>query len=572
MIKKSKEQQIEQIIQYILNNKYKRVTQQEIADALGYSNSTFGHLFSQYFEMTYTRFMRKLRMRNVAKEMYGTYEKLDMIGERNGFKSKKFFVEFKKEFGITPREFQKTISIIPDMPMKKMMHKHPMDMEYKRIKTMVIRGYILPPEKMDPQWMFCAYPFLYRSSQIDLHKEHKQWGVWWHDKNNPENMVYVVGEPTKEYTELPENMQEIEIKGGNYAVFSVERGADYYDIVHTMRSLSWYVFRIWCPLNEKRMDDMGFIYEAFDQEKLYFYVPLVKGYGGIELEKDKSRIVEKIAGYVDEHVLEDMDVNQVIAHFGRSDFYCRDRFQICYKISLPEYMEKKRLYVLAQKMKQGKIRKEDLPDYHFSSEQAFRQAFYEAFQEKTENYRNIDMELINLDQYYMENFSRLTIEEKEIEDIYIAARIIKSGDDKNSLDLDIPGISSFWMENDFMDSGESLLDSGEGKIALYAGMKGKKADFETYHYVLGPVIREKEQENLSESFYPIRIKGGKYVVFSSGEQKDQGEALTDVLRMMMRCIDQVWIYDNWIRTDFQNRVSFFYYKEHKAYYYVPVYE
>ena len=104
MIKKSKEQQIEQIIQYILNNKYKRVTQQEIADALGYSNSTFGHLFSQYFEMTYTRFMRKLRMRNVAKEMYGTYEKLDMIGERNGFKSKKFFVEFKKEFGITPRE------------------------------------------------------------------------------------------------------------------------------------------------------------------------------------------------------------------------------------------------------------------------------------------------------------------------------------------------------------------------------------------------------------------------------------------------------------------------------------
>ena len=324
-----------------------------------------------------------------------------------------------------------------------------------------------------------------------------------------------------------------------------------------MRALSWYVFRIWCPLNEKRMDDMGFIYEAFDQEKLYFYVPLVKGYGGIELEKDKSRIVEKIAGYVDEHVLEDMDVNQVIAHFGRSDFYCRDRFQICYKISLPEYMEKKRLYVLAQKMKQGEIRKEDLPDYHFPSEQAFRQAFYEAFQEKTENYRNIDMELINLDQYYMENFSRLTIEEKEIEDIYIAARIIKSGDDKNSLDLDIPGISSFWMENDFMDSGESLLDSGEGKIALYAGMKGKKADFETYHYVLGPVIREKEQENLSESFYPIRIKGGKYVVFSSGEQKDQGEALTDVLRMMMRCIDQVWIYDNWIRTDFQNRVSFF---------------
>ena len=96
MIKKSKEQQIEQIIQYILNNKYKRVTQQEIADALGYSNSTFGHLFSQYFEMTYTRFMRKLRMRNVAKEMYGTYEKLDMIGERNGFKSKKFFVEFKR--------------------------------------------------------------------------------------------------------------------------------------------------------------------------------------------------------------------------------------------------------------------------------------------------------------------------------------------------------------------------------------------------------------------------------------------------------------------------------------------
>ena len=87
--------------------------------------------------------------------------------------------------------------------------------------------------------------------------------------------------------------------------------------------------------------------------------------------------------------------------------------------------------------------------------------------------------------------------------------------------------------------------------------------------MLGPVVTE--EENLPEDMHSVTVPGGKYAVFENTEEDIEGESLAERIRLMMRCIDHVWIYDNWMRTDFQSRVSFLYYENNRLYYFVPIY-
>ena len=564
-------QKIEVVLKYMTDHFYEKITMENAAKKTGYSQSAFSNAFAGYTGMSFAKFLKKYRLRQAAQEIHYGEGSLEIVGRRNGFQSKKFYEAFKEEFGITPKNF-KDCDLIPDMPLAPKINGHKFSMEYKKLPDIIIEGYPMRVDDGEQTDLLkeVAYPFRHPGSRADLHCEEKQWGVWWHDRKRGNSLCYVMGTQADETKEPAKGYVRVRLSRGNYAVFSVERGRDYFDIANTSREMAWYVFHVWQMINHKQTDKMGFTYEAFDKERSYLFVPLLKGFGGIEIERDMGgNMIEELARYVDEHILENIDINTVISHFGRSAFYCRDRFQSCYKISLPDYIRRKRMYVLSQKMADGEITGEDLVNtYGFASAEQFRREFYEEFKVEPEQYKTITMELIDLKKYYTFNFRRLKKSERVLEDFQFAGKVIKSGENKQELDLDVPGIAEFWMEND--DSG-----AGGGKVALYesetiaSGRQDTYKEKIVYNYVLGPVVREGEE--IPEGTHLITISGGKYAVFENTDADIEEESLAERIRLMMRCIDHVWIYDNWMRTDFQSRVSFLYYEDKKLYYFVPLY-
>lgn len=571
-------QKIKEIIDYILNNRYRRISLSEISEFTGYGATAFGRFFSGYFEVSFAKFMRKLNLRQAAKEIAGSRESLDIIGRRNGFMSKTFYAAFQEEFGVHPKEFRGR-KRIPDMEVKKEINHRKITMSYEHLDDMVIEGYpIRAIHGKDTDLLEeAAYAFLHPDAPIDLRSPEKQFGVWWHDMKLEDRLYYVFGpqvsEETEEFAPSEKNMK-ISIKGGDYAVFAIERGANYFEIAKNSRELAWYVFMIWQRLNEKQTDKMGYTYEAFDENYSYLYVPLIRGFGGIEVEDKTLHIMEKVIHYVDDHVLEIFDADQVADHFNRSEFLIRDRFQSCFSISLPDYIRKKKLYVLAGLLQEGKIKIRDITQkYHFKTMNQFRKEFRKAFGQEWEDYERLTVDLPDLKSYYNENFNQLQMNPVTIDDFTVFVTKIKTSEVKEEIDLDVLGLAAFWMVNDMPElrgSGYEKKEKEEKEfVSFYENARKTSKEIMKYNYVLGPVA-EGEKE-IPASMYSVKMKGGKYIVFESVYDMDEDTELAELMRTMIRCVDYVWIYDNWMRTDFQSRISFWKYENCKIKYYIPVY-
>ena len=568
-------QKLKEIIDYILNNRYRRISLNEICEYTGYRTTAFNRFFSGYFGISFAKFMRKLNLRQAAKEIAGSRESLDIIGRRNGFMSKTFYAAFQDEFGISPRDFRER-KLIPDMPCKGEINHRKITMSYEHLDDMVMEGYPMRAEHGQSTNLMdeAAYVFRHPSTAVDLNSKEKQFGVWWHDMQKENRLYYVLGSKTEESRPPEKGKMRIRIKGGDYAVFAIERGANYYEIAGNSRELAWYVFMVWQKLNEKQTDKMGFTYEAFDEEYSYLYVPLIRGFGGIEVEDKTMHIMEKVIQYVDKHVLEIYDADQVADHFGRSEFLICDRFQSCFRVSLPDYIRKKKLYVLAGMLQEGIIKTRDITQkYHFKTMNQFRKEFRKAFGQEWEDYERITVELPDLKSYYNENFTQLRMNIVNIDDFTVLVTQIKTSEAKEEIDLDVPGLAAFWMVNDMPTLMGSGYDNKEKMdktmVSFYENVRKNSKDKMKYHYVVGPV--EEEGNAIPENMYPVRMKGGKYLVFESVNEIDEDGILAELMRTMIRCVDYVWVYDNWMRTDFQSRISFWKYDHCKIHYYIPIY-
>lgn len=568
-------QKIKDIIDYILNNRFRRISLSEISEFAGYGATAFGRFFSGYFEVSFAKFMRKLNLRQAAKEIAGSRESLDIIGRRNGFMSKTFYAAFQEEFGVHPKEFRGR-QWIPDMECKTKLNHRKITMTYEHLEDMEIEGYPIRAVhgKETDLMEEAAYAFLHPNASIDLNAPEKQFGVWWHDIQLKDHIYYVFGPEVSEDVPLKQGNIRLNIKGGDYAVFAIERGANYYEIAGNSRELAWYVFMVWQKLNEKQTDKMGYTYEAFDAEYSYLYVPLIRGYGGIEVEDETIHIMEKVIHYVDDHVLEIYDADQVADYFGRSEFLIRDCFQACFSISLPDYIRKKKLYVLAGMLQSGKIMARDITQkYHFKTMNQFQKEFRKAFGQEWEEYERLTVDLPDLKSYYNENFNHLQMNIVNIDDFTVLVKKIKTSEVKEEIDLDVPGLAAFWMVNDMPELSGSGYENKPGEkreiVSFYENIRKKSKDIMLYNYVLGPVAEEEKE--IPESMHPVKMKGGKYLVFESVNEKDEDTDLAELMRTMIRCVDYVWIYDNWMRTDFQARISFWKYENGKIRYYIPIY-
>ena len=159
-------------------------------------------------------------------------------------------------------------------------------------------------------------------------------------------------------------------------------------------------------------------------------------------------------------------------------------------------------------------------------------------------------------------------EKLRLDGLRFAGKVVKSRTDRKSRDSDLPQMTAFWMTNDFNCYEGLTYEEAKERIAIYrtgSGEDGRPA----YDYVIGAVL--KEGEEYPEELQEILIEGGPYYAFSYMDKEGDKISLTDQIRDMVRYIDHVWIYRNWLRTDFTRRVSFYYYDGERIFYYVPVY-
>lgn len=613
--KRTRQQKLEAIILYIKDNYYRSLALSDAARELAMKPREVNDLISEAFGFTFLKFLKKYRLRRAAQEIHFHYKSLDIIGERNGFASKSFYGEFKKEFGVTPKEFQQE-ERIPDMPLKQYVNGHPLSLSYREVEDVEVEGIPLRMSKGEKVDLMheVAWAFRHPSPRVDLHCEEKTWGVWWNDWQNDGQLCYLLAKKVGEDAVAAKSDEHIRtlktdgdsgavkavggtvgqtvrlrITGGRYAVFQAPRGGDYFNIADTAREMAWYAFRIWQVINWKKTDKMGFTYEVFDSENIYLYIPLLTGFGGIEIENEVGgNNIENIVHYIDGHVLEDIDVDKVAAHFGRSDIYYRDRFQACYGISLPDYITRKRLYVLAQKLDAGELDEKTFPVQCRYGEMAkFRKNFQRAFGVPPEDYRKVSVNVPSLRDYYSEHFPDIRAEKMQLPDRSFLGRSVKSGADKREIDLDVPGVTAFFMEHAFGELQGTTLTEETQKIALYETSRYPDGTY-INNFVLGPLLEtgdsfgmetNAEPETCAEpgaglaalpdGFHDVHVQGGAYMVFSIDSAAAR---MAERIRMLIRCIDHVWIYDNWLQTDFQKRISYFYYDGTNVFYCVPVYE
>ena len=447
-------------------------------------------------------------------------------------------------------------------------------MQYKRTSTVEITGSAFFARKStgdlkkDREFLFnnVSYPFRNPGSHHDELNDHQmQWGIWWYDYNNEDKIYYVFGKEDHAYKGqegfVAPDQIHTRIKGGNYAVFSIEKGENYFETAANAYQLAWYVFNVWVPFNLKVKDRLGFTYEMFDRDHVWLYLPLLRGMDGIQIEKSQPVEIDDLVDYIDKNILYDLTVNQVVDYSGKSSPDVRNQFMSCYKISISDYILWRKCLFLLEMLYRGKITVEELKDrYHYRSPAALEREYLNI--KKT-----IDaaMKMTDIDEYYEKNHHNLKIEYETLEAFDIAGKCIISG---SETEKDIPGTSAYWMEHqcDLLKK-NAWADSGDIISLCMTELAEVRKSNPLYAHYLGPVM--KEEAELPEGMKKIHIDGGKYSIFSL--EKMENQELSEVYRALYLMVCQVWARRNRIVLDNVSRISFFRYKDGILSCYLPIF-
>lgn len=107
-IKKKKDSQNLEIMQYIENN-YKTLTLQNLADRFHYSSQHISNRLKQLTGMSFTDYLLKKRMQAASNLLINTNIKIKSISEDIGYQSQEHFIRtFRKYYGVSPSAYRNT--------------------------------------------------------------------------------------------------------------------------------------------------------------------------------------------------------------------------------------------------------------------------------------------------------------------------------------------------------------------------------------------------------------------------------------------------------------------------------
>lgn len=98
------------VLQYIKEHYQHPITVRELADACHFNEYYFMRFFKQYMNMTCVEYLNQYRMEIAAGKLSGSGESITEIALDAGFNNISYFNRvFKKSFGMTPKEYRKTV-------------------------------------------------------------------------------------------------------------------------------------------------------------------------------------------------------------------------------------------------------------------------------------------------------------------------------------------------------------------------------------------------------------------------------------------------------------------------------
>ena len=101
-------QQLKTVLQYISEHCGEKIRVAELADLSGFSESYFMSFFRQYVGMSCVRYINHCRIQKAAHALEETPLPVMEIAMDHGFNNVSYFdLQFRREFGMTPREFRK---------------------------------------------------------------------------------------------------------------------------------------------------------------------------------------------------------------------------------------------------------------------------------------------------------------------------------------------------------------------------------------------------------------------------------------------------------------------------------
>ena len=505
---------------YIEQHRDENLTAEKLGQVYSYTDKYLSYLFSAYYNKPLN-----LYLEDITKEVSGD------MSEKN---------EEKERRKLLPDEIQIRYQrlepfVLASSPVVKTMS----DM-YDPVSTVAER-----------------YQFMIQNQELTMKESYIS--IWWHDDS------YTM-EPYEAFfcddiEDVPEDKVPINVPGSDYAIFSLknEEGQSF---AEQTKNLANYVYGSWIPENDDKYNRFGYEFHCYEEGKVYFFLPI------LEEEKQKPRedvySIEIWTKYIDEHINMNLTTTSLAQQFHYSETHFKRIFRYYYKMSVADYIRKRKLQVAAEQIREGVKCAEVARRFNFKTYAGFARAFQKEFNMTPTEYGSNDFEVIDLAQYYREYKDSLIVTFLELKEIKMIGHSVIEAD---SGDADLPAQVCYWLDKDFPCLENTRFSCNkerrEEKIALWFHISEK----ENVDYILGPVVEE-FGDDIPKEMIPVIVKGGKYAMFETNKVSDKDD-LAETLRMFTRCAFYGWIKEHEDMVDL-NRITFERYIDNKIYLYVPI--
>ncbi|MDO4556926.1 MAG: effector binding domain-containing protein [Lachnospiraceae bacterium] len=269
-------------IKYIDDHILENPTAQSLADTFHYSVQHFRHIFRLYYDIAVSDYIRKRKLQCAAGELRAGARMLDVSIKYN-FKTPAGFTRaFQQEFKMTPSAYRQGEFEVVDLAQYYSKYKDTLTLSFVEMKELKMIGHTVIPNRGEDVdipaqvhfWLQKDFPCL-ENTRFSCNKKRREdkIAMWYHD---PEciNIEYILGPVVEDFEDVPDNMVQVTISAGRYAIFETNRMSDKEDVAETLRMFSRCVFYGWIKEHREKVDLMRFTFERYLDNKVYIYVPV----------------------------------------------------------------------------------------------------------------------------------------------------------------------------------------------------------------------------------------------------------------------------------------------------------